>query len=393
MLLAVANDPLIKDIKFGIGREVRLHTCRSPHVPTNHLIIFKVFRIFFENLTTTIAQIEIYLNDNPIHRDITFKLRELADFIEYLRGVRTGKVTARKPKRSRSRKKTGEAQAPATSADDVVTTYNNLVQENEAAAYVLSLGSNMDQLDHDLSQIVDVMCTAPLEQHLRLDDRAFMRMLTVCGLQWNENSQAKTRDFSQIALSVIFESLIVPKYREKLLRSCQGASVMRKDLSAYFLTISKSSAPRQGAAVQKQSELRQSGFRRGAAQKDWFFADMIVVDEEAMDTTEYNSKSLLTKLVQMQEKEKKRQADPLVKFADSWKKNPLVACSKKGVAPGTIESSSYYLMEEVFKVGNAIALVPISSPADPSLIGRTSAVDAGEPGPLGTQGRENRHAL
>jgi hypothetical protein len=175
-------------------------------------------------------------------------------------------------------------------------------------------------------------------------------LITVGGLLWNENSQAKTRDYAQIALVAIFESLLVGKYREDLLKSCQGAAVMRKDLSNYFLSISKSSAPKDPTTVQKQTELRQVKLRRTAAQKEWVFADMIVVNEDAMDTTEYSSKSLLSKLVHTQEKEKRRQADPLVKLADGWKKSPLVLCSKKGVAPGTIESSMYYMMEDVFGV-------------------------------------------
>ena len=258
------------------------------------------------------------------------------------------RVTAKKPKRTR--KKTGESQSPAPAADDVVTAYNNAVKENAAATFVASLGKSMDQLDHDLSQTVSLMGAVPLEQHLRTDPRAHIRLITVGGLLWNENSQAKTRDYAQIGLAAIFESLLVGKYREDLLKSCQGATVMRKDLSTYFLSISKSTVPKDPSTVPKQTELRQGKLRRTAAQKDWCFADMIVIDEDAVDTTEYSSKSLLAKLVQTQEKEKRRQADPLVKLADGWKKSPLVLCSKDGVAPGTIESSMYYMMEDVFGV-------------------------------------------
>jgi hypothetical protein len=211
----------------------------------------------------------------------------------------------------------------------------------------------MDQLDHDLTQAINVMSTVPLEQHLREDGRCFMRMLTVGGLQWNVNSQAKSRDWGQVGLAAILESLLVAKYREDLLKSCQGATVMRKDLSAYFLSISKSTAPKEPTAVVKQSEMRQGKYRKAASQKDWFFADMIVVDDDALDMTEYNSRALLSKLVQTQEKEKKRQADPLVKLADTWKKSPYIASSKKGVAPGTIETSTYYLMEEMFSVSGS----------------------------------------
>ena len=324
----------------------------------NHLIILEVFRIFFENLTTTIAQIEIYLNDNPVNRNISFKLRELGDFIVHLRGVRLGKVSARPPKRTR--KKTGDAQTtPAPAESNVVTLYNDLVKESDAAAYVLSLGISMDQLDHDLTQAVAVMSTVPLEQHLRSDNRCFMRMLTVGGLQWNVNSQAKSRDWGQVGLAAILESLLVAKYREDLLKSCQGAAVMRKDLSAYFLSISRSSVPKETKTVTLQSEMRQGKFRKAASQKDWFFADMIVVDEDACDMTEYSSKALLSKLVQTQDKEKKRQADPLVKLADTWKKSPYILSSQKGVAPGTIETSTYYLMQEMFGVSSSCPILPI----------------------------------
>jgi hypothetical protein len=186
----------------------------------NHLIILKLFQIFFENLTTTIAQIEIYLNDNPVNRNITFKLRELADFVEHLHGVRTGKITARKPKRMR--KKTGNMQTPIPIKSNVVTVYNDLIKESTVAAYILSLSINMDQLDHDLTQVINTMGSIPLEQHLHMDKCCFIQMLTVSGLQWNENSQAKSRGFTQVSLATIPKSLIIVKYRENLLKSCQG---------------------------------------------------------------------------------------------------------------------------------------------------------------------------
>jgi hypothetical protein len=92
---------------------------------------------------------------------------------------------------------------------------------------------------------------------------------------------------------------------------------MHKDLSTYFLSIFKSSAPKETKTIVKQSTMRQGKYRKAASQKDWFFADMIVVNNDTLDMTEYNSKALLSKLVQTQEKEKKRQANPLVKLADT----------------------------------------------------------------------------
>jgi hypothetical protein len=39
-----------------------------------------------------------------------------------------------------------------------------------------------------------------------------------------------------------------------------------------------------------------------------------------------------------------------VKLTNTWKKSPYIASSKKGVALGMIETSTYYLMEEMFSM-------------------------------------------
>lgn len=356
MLLACTLDPIIKSVKFGIGRDVRLLSLTSSlSISIIFILILtlllQVFRIFFESLTTTITQIEIYLSDNPCNRDITFKLKELAEFIDTLRAVREGKQVVKRKGRSKKKGADDEA-AAAQAASEITSTYNKLVAENEAAVYVQSLGMSMDMLDKRLSEAIGCMRALPLSAHLRSDERAFVRYLTVGGLYWNERSQYKSRDYAQIGIASIIESLIVVTYREQLLKSCQGAAVMRKRLAAYFLEISKPAAVRDDQGVAPQSALRMAGMRRSQVKREWYFADLIVVDESAEDSTEYNSATLLSKLKITQEREKRRLSDPIVKLAETWRKNPFIACSEQGVAPGTIETSLYYMMEEVLGVSS-----------------------------------------
>jgi hypothetical protein len=92
-------------------------------------------------------------------------------------------------------------------------------------------------------------------QDHRASDDYLIRILAMSGLNWNAKLRSKNRDFAQIALAAVLESVIVPTYRQDLTDPlvCLPVAALRGQLGHIFLDIIKPSC----------------------GMETWFFADWI----------------------------------------------------------------------------------------------------------------------
>jgi hypothetical protein len=221
----------------------------------------------------------------------------------------------------------------------------------EARAFMES-SSNLDILAQALKDAQAEMAIQPFTHENRNGESYVLRILTTCGWRWNVMSNYKTRDFWQVALSAVLESIIVPEYRRDLLEDCPGAREFRLQIKEFFLQ-NTDPVPRdtQGPDGEVTTDYV----------KSWDFADAINVrpgltlplpktysynemDADLACATVTSTKSL----------------NDIKKLMTGMMKSPYLACSQDGVATGTLESSAYYHLNALLKVSHPplIPLVP-----------------------------------
>jgi hypothetical protein len=257
-------------------------------------------------------------------------------------------------------------------------------------AFIESLGMKLDQLSVDSSHVIGRMHPTPRSYNNRVSEVYPFRIIATSGLEWNLDSQYRSRDYLMCALAAILETLFVKKYRKVLIKKCKGAAMLRRELHDYFLSIAKANhvdAPQKksgNASKMKQIKMRQTTLNKPVSIKEWVFADMIKVDSNAVDVTEYDYKRLSAKLLDSHKHTDNRKADPIFRVVDTMMKCPYLACDQDSVPTGTIESAAYYLIQAFNKVRSSISsnvLLPIHrsraytspTPTRPSIVRPTVA--------------------
>ena len=223
----------------------------------------------------------------------------------------------------------------------------------EARAFMESR-SNLDTIAEALKDAQAEMAIQPFTRDIRRCRSYILRILTTCGWRWNVMSNYKARDFWQVALSAVLESMIVPEYRQVLLEDCPGAREFRLQIKEFFL---------QNTEALPRDTRGPDGQVTTVDVKDWHFADAITVrpgltlplpknygyndiDAELASATLISSKSL----------------DDIKKLMTGMMKSPYLACSQDGVATGTLESSAYYHLNALLKVSHPPLIPPVPHP-------------------------------
>ena len=221
----------------------------------------------------------------------------------------------------------------------------------EARAFMESR-SDLDTLDEALKDAQAQMAIQPFTREIRRSKNYVFRILTTCGWRWNVMSNYKARDFWQVALSAVLESIIVPEYRKYFLEKCPEAHEFRLTIQEFFM-YSTDPVPRitQGP----DGELTTSDV------KSWDFADAIQPDPDlSLPIPKGYGYDDLDKDLANSIDVKSKSLEDIKKLVTGMMKNPYLACSQDGVATGTLESSAYYHLNALLKVSRPplIPLVP-----------------------------------
>ena len=171
----------------------------------------------------------------------------------------------------------------------------------------------------------------PFGREERGSDDPVLRILATCGLTWNAKSRAKDRDFSQIALAAILESMIVPTYRRALLDVCSSSHALRGTIGDFLSGRVKAGKSTPG-------------------RPKWYFADLIEYSLSNCDMKMFNPNDLQKELDNSDRMAKTRKSNAIKSSVNTLLKNKYLACSEKGVKPGTLETSVYYLILLFIKV-------------------------------------------
>ena len=316
MISTLSTDALITERTPGIGRRVRLwFTYSYMRILIADVHPFQLFRIFFGHLKTTITNIDIYLNEQAMDRDMKVSLSDFKKVVEDFREKLKGN--------------------PGTSklSEDTIS---DCVQTLE------SLGINLDQFSKDTSDLVGIMSNFPRAYSRRADKSFGHRLVATSGLQWNAKSKNVARDYMMAAMATRLESLMVPNYRVHLVQNCPGAASMRKEFEDYFKKIAKPN-------MVKATSGDQGTMGKPITKRTWFFADRIKssvgVEVQGLEPEEFR-----TKLEESHQKFAQRKNDRILRLVDVLVKCPYFLCTKEGVAPGTLESTAYYLITALCRV-------------------------------------------
>ncbi|KAI9442816.1 hypothetical protein BJY52DRAFT_1194722, partial [Lactarius psammicola] len=220
----------------------------------------RIFRVILNHLTTSIVEIDVYLMNNPTPRTLIEDLSPFKSISTVAKDKGKGKATKNKTK--------SDALSPST-------------KEPVAMSEFLSaVNWTADRLKKEYDTIREMMSKHQFTRDNRLSNHRGTRLLTMCGLPWNPESQNKPRDFAMIATAVSVESAVVNTYRENLLGLCPGARALRKDLHSLFIEFAVPHSIQNDAGDDIIHCI-------------WEFPDSISSDESADRHKPYNLKVLL----------------------------------------------------------------------------------------------------
>ncbi|KAI0261575.1 hypothetical protein BGY98DRAFT_1104417, partial [Russula aff. rugulosa BPL654] len=170
----------------------------------------KMFEIFFSHLTTTIAEIEVCLSKLKVPRNKVPK--KVAGFLKLTDRISKSLVSAH-----------DAPERPAKDAD-------------EYEKFLVSLGCKLPNFLHNWATNYEVMDVEFQTSH-RMSPRRGERILVMSGLSWNTKTHHKQRDYLPAQAAITLETVLVEYYREDLLRECNGAPALRKEMQDYFLSV------------------------------------------------------------------------------------------------------------------------------------------------------------
>ena len=271
--------------------------------------------------------ITIYFNDFDTYRNIDVNLKDLDMVVKIYRAEKAGKQL-KVNTRGKGKKKAGD-----DDGDDEDDELNKLNEARDVIGTLgQALGLTVDKLEKQLEDACNAMKMHPFNQDHRASDDYLIRILATSGLNWNAKSRFKNRDFAQIALAAVLESVIVPTYREDLTDPlvCPPVAALRGQLGHIISGMIKPSC----------------------GIKTWFFADQIdyPIEDPENPPRVYNPEELQEELNKSILVAKARKNDPIKKSVGVLLKNRYLRCSEVGVKPGTLETSVYYLILLFIKV-------------------------------------------
>lgn len=278
----------------------------------------QMFRIFFNNMTTSMAEMEIHLSHFPTSRNaiptdlsafkLLFEENEDSAFIEG-------------PKRRRASTGSGKKKKSQTSKGNM----------ERAAKLIEVLNWDMTKFIREWRRIHDHMPLAPFVREIRVakgSSNLSTRLLTMSGLSWNTGSKNTTRDYGNIITATTLETALIESYRVDLLKACPGGVVLRKEMYAYLMSI---------ANVDYERHMTTGAKKRVFY---WQFPDNIPLDVGSHGGNKgYDSEKLLKELSQANDilKHSRGKPDKSRKVIEGLYKNNLLWSSEPGAPHGSIE--------------------------------------------------------
>lgn len=292
MVTAVTKDKMLKPNHKGFRRAVRilLFILQFPSssfnlFPSHFQSRLQIYRVFFAHLTTSIADIQLYLFKHESLRKLTVNFKQFKVIMDRLSAERDSaksrevSSSAKKgSKRSTSMPSKGhpsDAFDALRMDDDDNINQSNLVGNNAASgsndATLLLRKLNVTEREFFIDWVDNLhhMKEFPfnLKEH-RVSPRLQDRLLTLGGLIWNVDSQSTNRDWSNIASAAAIEALIIRSYRPALLQfdNSKGACALRTSL----LDLLK---------INSTCVSRTNALGKGIFHPEWFFADSMEIGQ------------------------------------------------------------------------------------------------------------------
>lgn len=393
MISAMHREPGVKKIQNRLGNKVGLlpiPIARPPmlRLSTDHRPT-QIHRVFFLYLRSSITMMTIGTHRSH-YREFDFDLKDFDAVLKDHRVMRKAQEKSLKDgSRTRTRRSTRKGKKKATEEDDdEADNYNDDDDDNnepdvpgpskrrkkapgdvstgpaghapsaaeqarklklaatkaEARAFMESC-SDLDTLADALKEAQRQMAIQPFTREDRRSPNYVLRILATCGWRWNVSSNYKSRDFWQIALAAVLESIIVPDYRLGLLEHCPGSLGLRYAIKETFLQITEPIS---------REEFDKDGKQVLSEVKDWDFADAIqpTPNMQIEVPMGYYADDVEVALLNSITITPTKSMEEIKKLVTGMMKNPYLACSQDGVAAGTLESSAYFLLNELLRVSH-----------------------------------------
>jgi hypothetical protein len=337
-----------------------------------------MFTMFFSHLTTSIAEIDVYLTKNKTGRERVETINRFNDLVTKAKGnVADQKKPGAKGKKVEEKGKKPPAQEKKNvkgdkNDSDTDSQKDSSTQEedagdgstnNKAKAKKKSSGSSnpfkdaesiLISLDSSVKEYVFIwryiLELMPIKQEdydyeNRLASRLGERLLVMSGLDWNRGSRSRGRDWHKINSAITLETIFVNSYRQDLLKACPGACVLRDEMRDYFVSIAKAHH------IPDPS-------RKGATKvvRKWDFPDQIPTPAEAREIgleKTYDPEEMERNTNQVkpsQAAKDKGKQDPIQRAIDAVISNKLLWSSRSDVPQGTLESVMYPAVALMAKV-------------------------------------------
>jgi hypothetical protein len=254
--------------------------------------------MMFAHLTTSIAQIAVYLYSVPTNRDVP-NLEEIQRFMD---------------------KSQNERVVEGANVEDP----DQVAEMRSVGRYLARFNMDILKFCSKFNKTIKLMKIG-FDRGDRMSDDLKTRLLAMSGLSWNAASKNNTRDWGQVAIAATLEPHIIRLYKSEMLRECKGASALRKEIRTYLI---------------------------GIARRGWCFADNLPHDEDEDEVLDYDPVTLRKKLQTAYEKGPKGKKDPVLALVEMLESCPLLHCSdpSPGVASQTVESLAELCISRLIRV-------------------------------------------
>jgi hypothetical protein len=277
-----------------------------------------MFEIFFSHLTTTIAEIEVCLSKLKVPRNKVPK--KVAGFLKLTDRISKSLVSAR--------------DAPERPAKDV----------DEYEKFLVSLGCKLPNFLHNWATNYEVMDVEFQTSH-RMSPRRGERILVMFRLSWNMKTHHKQRDYLPAQAAITLETTLVEYYREDLLRECNGAPALRKEMWDYFLSVT---SPYHEDVPNKPGLTRRI--------KAWEFPDKYDTPESNNSTSggrKYDANMMKKELDQANPPPKRKTKEVIAQSKiKGLLDNKYLWASVSGATPGVVETLAYHCIATLSRVSH-----------------------------------------
>ena len=346
LINAIQNDPLIDNKAPGIDRYVS-RTSQLSYSTSSYrlmiliLLIIKFFRLFFAHLKTTISFITVYLNEKVTdYRAIDFPQSDFKRMVLAYRNAKTAQKQTKEPTKepkTRSQKNVQAAEASSSA------------QKSQALQFIEDLDMTLEIFEKRCTQVVQKMSgnKSYKTYEIRMHNDFELRLIATSGLSWNLGSKNQTRDYLLAASAAVLETHFVPLYRPDLLTNCMGAGILRKELQDYLMSIAKLihiNVPADKNAGEEVETER-------TTMQGWEFPDRLESEAKTLKLgySEQDVDAIVSKLTRSNADAKEN--EEILRIINKLVKCPLLWCTKKGVAKGTLETLAYRLIMGLSDVG------------------------------------------